>query len=91
MSPAAPASLAPRLSAHDDRQDLASASRPEKHNSTIAYLALPQPIKAPSDYGRPVGRTYFKFCRILAGGLTRAVTRRGTDFKPRPVSRLSGY
>ena len=26
-----------------------------------------------------------------AGGLTRAVTRRGTDFKLRPVSRSSGY
>ena len=61
LSLAASASLAPRLSAHDDRLSLASASRLKKHTSTLAYLALPQPIKASSGYSRPVSRADFKF------------------------------
>ena len=55
------ASLAPRLSSHAGRQRNAAASRSEWHDRPFARFALPQPIKASSGYGRPVGRADFKF------------------------------
>ena len=56
----------------NDRLGLASASGPEKHTSTLAYRALPQPIQASSGYGWPVSRADFNFGRIPAEGLTRS-------------------
>ena len=46
--------------------------------------ALPQPIQSSSGYGWPVRQTDFKFWPVRGLGLTRAVSRRGTDLASKP-------
>ena len=61
QSQAAQASLTPRLGSHDARLSKAAASRLDQHDRLFARLALPQPFKATSGYGRPVSRADFTF------------------------------